>query len=51
MGEAKPYRPAIITVPGVGRVERAPDLAHRYHYIAETLHIVCMFAPAEGSRA
>jgi hypothetical protein len=27
-GEARPHRPAIISVPGVGRVERAPDLAH-----------------------
>jgi mannose-6-phosphate isomerase-like protein (cupin superfamily) len=26
-------------------------MPHRYHDIAETLHIVYMFAPAEGSRA
>jgi mannose-6-phosphate isomerase-like protein (cupin superfamily) len=26
-------------------------VAHRYHDIAETLHIVYAFAPAEGSRA
>jgi len=29
----------------------AAGVPHRYHDIAETLHIVYMFAPAEGSRA